>query len=340
VQLRRFALITLGPTESMPEVLLWRRTVAEALTAVLHREWELAGRTLLAAGVPDAVAQASSASGGAAVGLLTVREAATLAVLCALVGLSRTELAALARGNGAWETMVRMDPGVKQLVEAFLATDFREAMLAWTEHVSPVLSWIVLSGPGTAAAWGRQLQLRVVEAYTRPFSRVSLERLAGETGLSVPAAEDLAADLIASGRIRCRINAATHTLETSEESATAATAAKVLALADRHAAATRSLLLRAACIRNNVIIRRVQPLRSAHHGHGGGGGGGGGGGRRGAAAAAAAVPTVPLDDLGGASLGDDEFLIWSDSDFREMTTAPEAIRRPGSFPARLPSSLF
>lgn len=191
--------------------------------------------------------------GGAWAEVVAPRDVALAGTLCALATLSREELGSRVVHSAPFREFLDTVPEVRDAASDFLASRYARC-LAHLEALRPSLALDPRLAPHAAALLGA-VRRRALAEYARPFSSLRLATMATAFGTDDKGLEGELAELIESGLVAARIDAAAGVLHGRRAAPRTATYAEAMRAAEGYLRASRALLLRASMLRGDLVQR-------------------------------------------------------------------------------------
>eukprot|EP00899_Mesostigma_viride_P012739 jgi/Mesvir1/21466/Mv03922-RA.1 len=263
IELGQFVHVTnyVQKAEQTPEtqdvVIQAKLRCASGLSHLEAKKYKLAARRFL---------DTSFELGHAYSDVLAPQDVAVYGGLCALATLDRSELKQRAIDNLQFRNFLELVPDVRELIDDFYASRYASC-LDYLQKLRPMLLLDIHLHDHVESLYG-QIRQRALIQYVTPFTSVDLSIMADAFKTNVAGLEKELAALIMDNQVQARIDSHNKILYARHADQRHSTFQRALAAGEDYMRDTRSMLLRANLITNDVTAGGGAPTRRqpmVHH---------------------------------------------------------------------------
>ncbi|KAF5373404.1 hypothetical protein D9615_009517 [Tricholomella constricta] len=185
---------------------------------------------------------------------------AVYGTLCALSSLPRTALRTQLVNNTMFGVYLEQEPYIRELIEAYMASDFKKVLDILSRHSTRHLIDIHLAPHINELT--DLIRNWAVVLYFQPFATIKLDRMSKAFGWTLEEVERHVVQLIQAGSIQARVDSQNKILYAKKTDYRADLFARAIKSATEIQAANRKLLLRMKLQQADLVIK---PPKGSHH---------------------------------------------------------------------------
>ncbi|KAG5651159.1 hypothetical protein H0H81_009651 [Sphagnurus paluster] len=178
---------------------------------------------------------------------------AVYGTLCALSSLPRSSLRNVLLGNSVFGVYLEQEPYIRELIESYMASDFKKVLDILSRYSTRHLADIHLTQHITELT--DQIRNWAVVLYFQPFATIKLDRMSKAFGWTIEEVERHVVQLIQAGSIQGRVDSQNKILYAKKTDYRADLFARAIKTATEIQAANRKLLLRMKLQQADLIIK-------------------------------------------------------------------------------------
>ncbi|KIJ64919.1 hypothetical protein HYDPIDRAFT_89529 [Hydnomerulius pinastri MD-312] len=185
--------------------------------------------------------------------LVAPGDIAIYGTLCALASLSRSAIKAQLIDNPVFSVYIEQEPYVRDLIQAYMASDFRTTLDLLSRYSTRHYIDIHLGVHVNDIT--QQIRNTAIVLYFKPFETIRLERMSAAFGWSVEEVEREVVALIQSGQIQGRVDSQNKILKAKKTDHRAELFAHAMKTASDIASTNRKLLLRMRLQQADLVVK-------------------------------------------------------------------------------------
>ncbi|KAK7042489.1 PCI domain-containing protein [Favolaschia claudopus] len=193
--------------------------------------------------------------------LVAPGDIAIYGVLCALATLPRSALKSQILENSTFGVYVEQEPYVRELVEAYLSSNFKTVLELLNRYSSRHALDVYLAPHVNALT--NMIRNWAVVLYFQPFASIRLDRMSGAFGWSVEEVEEQVVTLIQAGSIQGRVDSQNKILYAKQTDHRAELFARAIKAAKDIQATNRKVLLRMRLQQADLTIKAPKGYNSS-----------------------------------------------------------------------------
>eukprot|EP00039_Didymoeca_costata_P023820 m.8438 g.8438 ORF g.8438 m.8438 type:complete len:452 (-) comp3892_c0_seq1:126-1481(-) len=184
---------------------------------------------------------------------ISQRDIAIYGGLCALAAYDRNRLQSSVMDNKSFKEFLELVPQVRELLKAFCSSRYAKCLNLLNTMKSDLLLDIYLEYHINDLY--ERIREKALVQYFSPFLSVDMNKMAESFNCSVKELEKDLIKLISKGKIQARIDSDKKILHARTVNKRTSTFAEAMQLADYYDVHSKGILLRAAMMRNNLMVR-------------------------------------------------------------------------------------
>ncbi|KAJ7084048.1 26S proteasome subunit RPN7-domain-containing protein [Mycena belliarum] len=193
--------------------------------------------------------------------LIAPGDIAVYGVLCALASLPRSALKTQILENSTFGVYIEQEPYVRELVEAYLGSNFKTVLELLNRYAARHALDIYLAQHVNELA--NMIRNWAVVLYFQPFASIKLDRMSGAFGWSVEEVEAQVVALIQSGSIQGRVDSQNKILYAKQTDYRAELFARAIKAGREIQATNRKVLLRMRLQQADLVIKAPKGFNSS-----------------------------------------------------------------------------
>ena len=186
-------------------------------------------------------------------GCITMDEIAYYIVLTVLSSMPRDEIQENIMKNSSILTLLESNTYTQNVLENFLLGKYEEALKA-TQIIRQQLKWDQYFGMYGNNQVYKEIRIRTLQLYVKPYKVLDMREISKEFGIALDELEVELAQLITSGKIKCKIDSYQKLLISSQGNKQQDAYKKAVYLGDKFIRNTEDMLLKITLMQQNKIL--------------------------------------------------------------------------------------